>query len=88
MQKFKSPTQTILNGPSLDKAILLFMNNLQGHKLNSICKKFCNQFGRGVHKGNWPKIMNSFWIIVFGDRSDVGIVDASDVHLMIIEIDA
>jgi hypothetical protein len=32
--------------------------------------------------------MNSFWTIVFGDRRDVGIVDASDVHLMIIEIDA
>jgi hypothetical protein len=50
MEKFKAPSEAILNSPAFDETILVLMNDLEDHLLKAISKKFSEKLKAGVEK--------------------------------------
>jgi predicted hydrocarbon binding protein len=65
VEELKSPTKTVLDSFSFDKAILIFMNYIKSNNLQPIRQQFGNQLGRSTHERNWFEIIHLLKIIFF-----------------------
>ena len=66
MNIFKSPSKTVLDGSGFEKPILIQMDTLQNHLLQSVGKKFSQKLQAGISQRNGPEIIGTnrrehFW---------------------------
>ena len=86
MQIFKSPCKTVLDCSALEKAILVWMDQVKNHLLQSVCKKFGNDFESTIDKGYGSEFCRSRCCLCFRNQGDDRVIDALEIDFAMIEI--
>ena len=81
MDAFVGLGQTILNRPTLDEPILIFMNGLLNQGLESVGKQFGDHLYDYIELGDRSKVSNPDRVVNFGTLSDVGAVEAFQIQI-------
>ena len=79
MNVFKAPGNAVLDGSPFDKSVLVVMQKLDNNLLQSVCQDLCQQLDAAIEKRDRSEIINSLWVIYFGDQSDEGDIDALQI---------
>jgi hypothetical protein len=85
MEKFKAPSEAILNSPAFDETILVLMNDLEDHLLKAISKKFSEKLKAGVEKRDRSIVSKIFRVENLWYKSNKRVIDALEVHIAIVE---
>lgn len=85
MEKFKAPSEAILNSPAFDETILVLMNDLEDHLLKAISKKFSEKLKAGVEKRDRSMVSKIFGVENLWYKSNKRVIDALEVHSAIVE---
>ena len=86
MNILEGPCHTILDSSPLDKAVLVFVNDLCDDFLQPISKKVGYKFETSVKQGDRPLVIDCFRRAHFWNKSDQTVIDAGEIEFAIMEL--
>ena len=86
MNELKTPSQTVLYGPTFNKTILVCMYEFQYYSLQPFSQDFCKKFDDAIQERNGPKIINWLRIVDFWHQSDERTINAFQVQIAIVKV--